>query len=213
MIGMATWSVFIPATVALALVPGPDLALIVSYSMARGVRSGVWCTAGIALAGLLQTALVAFGLGKLMQQAPALAELVRLGGALYLGWLGLGMLRAWKRNTWHGNSAGAAGNESAACLVARGLLNNLLNPKALLFFSLFLPQFVVADNGPATVQIAILGTALSLLVMGINIGIAWLAGSMRRALPRGGRFERHSNGVLGVVFLGLAARLAWMESR
>ena len=98
MIGMATWSVFIPATVALALVPGPDLALIVSYSMVRGVRSGVWCTVGIALAGLLQTTLVAFGLGRLMQQAPALAELVRLGGALYLGWLGFGMLRAWKRN-------------------------------------------------------------------------------------------------------------------
>jgi threonine/homoserine/homoserine lactone efflux protein len=78
MLDSATLAVFLPAVLVLAVVPGPDLALIVSHALARGARAGVWCTVGIALAGFVQTALVALGLGHVLQRMPALAELVRL---------------------------------------------------------------------------------------------------------------------------------------
>lgn len=83
---------FLLAVFVLAVVPGPDLALIVSHALARGVRAGVWCSVGIAVAGFLQTALVALGLGHLMQHMPVIAEAVRLVGAAYLLWIGIGLL-------------------------------------------------------------------------------------------------------------------------
>ena len=85
--------VFLLAVLVLAVVPGPDLALIVSHALARGVRAGVWCCVGIAVAGFVQTALVALGLGHLMQRMPADAEAVRWVGAAYLLWIGIVLLR------------------------------------------------------------------------------------------------------------------------
>src|SRR6185503_7750241 len=82
---------------ALAVVPGPDLAWIVSHALARGVRAGVWCSVGIAVAGFLQTTLVALGLGHLMQRMPVIADAVRLVGAAYLLWIGLGLLMKARR--------------------------------------------------------------------------------------------------------------------
>jgi len=74
--------VFLLAVLALAMIPGLDLALIVSHALARGVRAGVWCSVGIAVAGVLQTGLVAFGLGQLMQPMPVIETSV--------GWLSRG---------------------------------------------------------------------------------------------------------------------------
>src|SRR5215468_11812785 len=88
---------FLLAVLALAIVPGPDLALIVSHALARGVRAGVWCSVGIAVAGFVQTALVALGLGHLMQHMPVVAEAVRLVGAAYLLWIGIGLLTRARR--------------------------------------------------------------------------------------------------------------------
>jgi len=80
MLDFSVLPIFLLAVLALAIVPGPDLALIVSHALARGVRAGVWCSVGIAVAGVLQTALVAFGLGQLMQRMPVIADAVRLVG-------------------------------------------------------------------------------------------------------------------------------------
>src|SRR5262249_58836404 len=73
-------------------VSGPGLGLIGSHALGRGVGAGVWCCVGIAVAGFLQTALVALGLGHLMQHMPVIAEAVRLVGAAYLLWIGIGLL-------------------------------------------------------------------------------------------------------------------------
>ena len=97
MLDPAVLPVFFLAVLALAVAPGPDLTLIVSHALARGARAGVWCSVGIALAGFLQTALVAFGLGHLMQRMPVIADGVRLVGAAYLLWIGIGLLRKARR--------------------------------------------------------------------------------------------------------------------
>ncbi|GAA6151614.1 hypothetical protein NBRC116587_10330 [Pseudoteredinibacter isoporae] len=94
---------------------------------------------GIFVAGLLQTILVAFGLGKLMQAMPAVAWAIKAAGALYLAWLGLGLLKAWFRTSKTATQSPISKTLSHRQLLYRGLLNNLLNPKALLFFSMFLP--------------------------------------------------------------------------
>ena len=99
--------------------------------------------------------------------------------------------------------------ETAYGWLSRALINNLLNPKALLFFSLFLPQFATARGGAMPAEIALLGVILSLVVMAVNLGVAWAASSVRRAFTPGGRVDHLSTGVLGLVFVGLALRVVF----
>ena len=206
--------IFLLAVLALAIAPGPDLALIVSHALARGARAGVWCSVGIAVAGFLQTALVALGLGHLMQQMPVIADAVRLVGAAYLLWIGIRLLTKVRRGS-EGvcEMPRAIDRETPYGWLWRGLVNNLLNPKALLFFSLFLPQFATAQAEKAPLQIALLGVILTVTVMMVNVGVAWGAGSVRRAFNPSGRFERIATGVLGLVFVGLALRMVFQEAR
>jgi threonine/homoserine/homoserine lactone efflux protein len=169
---------------------------------------------GIAVAGFLQTALVAFGLGHFMQRMPAIADAVRLVGAAYLMWIGIGMLvKARRRSEEASETRTASGRETSYGWLSRGLINNLLNPKALLFFSLFLPQFVTAQGDEVPLQIALLGGLLTVIVMAVNVGVAWAAGSLRRAFKPGGTFDHVGTGVLGLVFVGLALRMLYQEVR
>ena len=181
--------------------------------------AGTMVSIGVLLAGVVQTSLVAFGLGELMMAMPIIALGVKLVGAAYLTYIGIKMLIAWYKSVSHyeqnqGIQARAEGSSKATklsslSLINKGLLNNLLNPKALLFFSLFLPQFT--HEGPdLTTQILMLGLILSLFVFVIN-----LAFSFSFAFSQLGRFlgkkltlGQHINGVLGVIFIGLAVRLA-----
>jgi len=206
--------VFLLAVLALAVIPGPDLALIVSHALARGVRAGVWCSVGIAVAGFLQTALVALGLGHLMQRMPVIADAVRLVGAGYLLWIGIGLLTKPRHlSEVAAEAQRAIDRETPYGWLWRGLVNNLLNPKALLFFSLFLPQFATAQAEEVPLQIAMLGVILTVTVMMVNVGVAWGAGSLRRAFNPSGRFEHIATGVLGLVFVGLALRMIFQEAR
>jgi threonine/homoserine/homoserine lactone efflux protein len=205
---------FLLAVLVLAVVPGPDLALIVSHALARGVRAGVWCSVGIAVAGFLQTALVALGLGHLMQHMPAIAEAVRLVGAAYLLWIGIGLLiRARPGGEGASEARRAIDGETPYGWARRGLINNLLNPKALLFFSLFLPQFATAPTAEVPLQIALLGAILTVVVMAVNVGVAWGAGSVRRAFKPSRKFDNLSTGGLGIVFVALALRMGFQEIR
>jgi len=205
---------FLLAVFVLAVVPGPDLALIVSHALARGVRAAVWCAVGIAMAGFLQTALVALGLGHLMQHMPVIAEAVRLVGAAYLLWIGIGLLiRARHGGEGVSEARRVIDGETPYSWVRRGLINNLLNPKALLFFSLFLPQFATAPAAEVPVQIALLGAILTVIVMTVNVGVAWGAGSVRRAFNPSRKFDNLATGGLGIVFVALALRMGFQEIR
>lgn len=205
--------IFLLAVLALAVAPGPDLALIVSHALARGARAGVWCSVGIAAAGLVQTALVAFGLGQVLQRMPAVADAVRLAGAAYLLWIGLRMLLRRRRAGQEASEPQRIDRETSSGWLVRGLVNNLLNPKALLFFGLFLPQFVTTHGAEVPLQIALLGVILTVVVMAVNVAVAWAAGSLRRAFATGGRVDQLGTRALGAVLVGLACRMMFQEAR
>lgn len=212
MIDYAALPVFLTAVAALLIVPGPDFFLITSQSVSHGARYGAACAVGIFLAGVLQTLLVAMGLGQVMETWPMAAMGVRLVGAAYLAFLGIRMLLAWHQqpHTPSGNTAVA--RQSPRVLLMVGLANNLLNPKALLFFSVFIPQFVDTSLGSSSSQIAIWGGLLSLLALAYNLVVCLLF-SAARALPLNlSPVQRHGQGVLGLLFLVLAVRLSWSKS-
>jgi threonine/homoserine/homoserine lactone efflux protein len=207
---LSTLIVFMGAVTALLIVPGPDFVLVSAQAASRGIRSGVACALGIAAASLIQTALVAGGLGRIMETWPTVAESIRLAGAVYLAILGFGLLRSWWRHR-HGSAGMAIGDaqdRSLRALFTAGLINNLLNPKALIFFSVFIPQFVDPARGAAAVQMALLGLLLTVIGLVYNLSVAAVFGQFKRTRFRDGVLARHGDGVIGALFLLLAGRLA-----
>ncbi|WP_374350667.1 LysE family translocator [Chitinimonas sp.] len=199
---------FFSAVFALLIIPGPDMLLISAQSISRGARFGVACSFGVLLAGLVQTALISLGLGKLMEAWPMLATAIRLCGAVYMGWLGMKSLRDWLAHRQHALDQVQANPSSMRRLVLVGLANNLLNPKALLFFSLFLPQFVNPALGSSAMQLLMLGLMLSLIAFAFNVLLSLLAATVRVFNIESAALQRHGNGLLGLVFVLLAGRLA-----
>lgn len=208
MIDLSSLPVFLVAVAALLVVPGPDFVLISSQSVSRGARFGVACSLGIFVAGIVQTILVAAGLGKVMETWPLVATVVRLAGAAYLAYLGTKLLLVWYRRRAIPEHSAPAATQSVAALLVVGLMNNLLNPKALLFFSLFIPQFVDPSMGSPSAQIAIWGGLLSLLALTYNVLLSLLFSAVRSWRIDVPRLQKHGQGVLGVLFLLLAARLS-----
>jgi threonine/homoserine/homoserine lactone efflux protein len=209
-IDTAILPLFLSAVIALVLVPGPDFLLITTQATSRGLKYALACALGIALAGVLQTALVALGLGKLMETWPVVANLVRLAGAMYLAALGVSLLRAWwlKRLTVDIALAPKPLERSTLSLFFAGLVSNLLNPKALLFFSVFIPQFVNPSIGSSSIQIAILGVLLTLIALLYNLALSIVFAQFRHLRISRGAVARHGEGLVGVLFLFLAGRLA-----
>ena len=212
MLDVHTLPLFLSAVFALLIVPGPDLLLISAQSVQRGARCGIACSVGVMLAGLLQTLLVSLGLGHAMESWPALATAIRWIGAAYLAYLGCRLLWAWRAGA---DAAGPAAARAAVAapslrsLVLIGLANNLLNPKALLFFALFLPQFTSSALGSQPLQLATLGLLLSFIAFGFNVLASFAFASLRSLRIDSPRLQRHGNGLVGALFMLLASRLAF----
>ncbi|MFK7804515.1 MAG: LysE family translocator [Anaerolineae bacterium] len=207
MIDVSILPLFFTAIFFLVISPGPDLVLISTYSSTKGFQSGLMLSVGIFIAGVVQTLLVAFGFGQLMQVMPAFAYGVKIVGAVYLAWIGLKMLRSWYVDRQQAADLAQTEPLTDLNLVSKGLLNNLFNPKALLFFSLFLSQFTTI-NGSITAQIVVLGLILSTFAFTFNMMFAFAFAKLGSVI--GDRFNvgRHIDGILGLIFLGLATRLA-----
>ena len=207
MIDLAVLPLFFTAIFFLVISPGPDMVLITAYASTKGFRFGLLISLGVFVAGVIQTLLVAFGLGQLMQSIPSFAYAIKLVGALYLAWLGYKMLKSWFRNKQVPEARGKTVKLSCFDLICKGLFSNLLNPKALIFFSLFLPQFTTGSS-ELPMQILVLGMLLSCLALLGNICFALIFSKLGKVMGNKLKPGRHIDGLLGLIFVGLATRLA-----
>lgn len=188
------------------LLPGPDMILLLETGAARGRRHAVAVAAGLALARAIHVTLAALGLAALYRAAPWTFDLVRWAGAGYLVWLGVQILRSGPLDV----AAGGAPARRSPYLgsVRRGLLTNLLNPKALLFCSVLLPQFVSAGTGSLAAQFALLGAILVGTGLGFDLAYAATGASLGRRIARSPRLERLQRGAFAGLLIGFAVRLA-----
>ena len=166
MIDLAILPIYLTAVVALLLLPGPDMLLIASSSMSYGRKVGVFASLGNATSGTILTVLAAMS-------PIALKALNVLGGA-YLLKMGWDCLR-----TEQGNAPELSDNSAAKTYYQRALISNLLNPKALIFFVMFLPQ-LVSTNIEATSgeQMLMLGLLLNVLGLTFNFLLVALVGTV-----------------------------------
>lgn len=196
---LSTWLLYLVAALGLSVTPGPNSLLVLTHGALHGHRRTLFTAAGGALGFTALIALSMLGIGALLQaSAGALAALKVLGG-LYLVWLGV---QIWRAPPVHLQAAGAAAPVRGGELFRQGLLTALSNPKALLFYGAFLPQFI----DPARdlfAQFAVMAGTFVAVEFVFEWGLALLAHRIRPALERSGRrFNRACGGLF--VAMGLA---------
>ena len=195
---------FFGISLLLGLTPGPDNVFVLLQSAMRGPRAGMIVVFGLCSGLLVHTAVVAVGLGALLAASKIAFTILKIAGALYLAYLAWRAFRApvGVVNTDSSESIGTGH------MYRRGVLMNLTNPKVIIFFIAFLPQFVVADRGPISLQITLLGIIFIAATLIVFSAIAYFSGVFGQLLLRSARAQRSLNWFAGVVFLGLAVKLA-----
>ncbi len=198
-------SAFLVAAVLVTLAPGPDNLMVLSLSMARGRRAGVAFGLGCAAGCLNHTLLAALGVSALIAASTTAFTALRVAGGLYLVWLGFQAIRHARAQTQP--SQHAVPEDSPGRLFVKGLVANAINPKVILFFLAFLPQFVDTARGHAGWQIVQLGLVFTLGTVVIFGAIGWFAGRLGERLMRHPGVGAWLDRIAGGIFVALGLRL------
>lgn len=195
---------FLGASLALCLAPGPDNLFVLAQSSQHGARAGLLVTLGLCSGLVVHTALVALGVAVIFQTSPLAFTALKFMGAGYLLYLAMQSIKA------AGEPASAAPVGSSK-LYARGVIMNLTNPKIAIFFLAFLPQFTDPSLGNVSAQILLLGAVFIAATLCVFGSVALLSGMLSSWLRESQRAQKILNYVASIVFVGLAVRLVLVE--
>lgn len=181
---------FTIAAAVLAVAPGPDNLFVLLQSAMYGARAGIFVTLGLCVGVFIQTLLAAFGVAAVVAASPTLLMIIQFAGAAYLLYL------AW--GAWNAPVGGESGETSKKYprltnfqLWRRGILMNITNPKVLIFFLAFFPQFIIkgSTESQVMVQMLIMGMTFLVCTLVVFSAIAWCAGTLADRLPAAQRFR------------------------
>lgn len=196
---------FLGASVLVTLAPGPDNLMVLSLSLSRGRPAGLGFGIGCALGCLTHTVWAALGIGALVLASAAAFTALKLAGAAYLIWLGV---NAWRQAGPARLAEVAGGATELTTYLRRGFIANAVNPKVVLFFVAFLPQFADPARGPLWTQMLALGLLFAVQTALIFGAVALFAGRIGARLQRQPRLATWLDRCAGLIFIGLALRLA-----
>ncbi|MGE8445394.1 MAG: LysE family translocator [Comamonas sp.] len=206
---------FFGVAVLLALSPGPDNLFVLMQSIQRGWRVGIAVVVGLCLGVVVHTTAVALGLAAVFAASSIAFTVLKWCGAAYLAYLAWGAWRAPVAADASAGGAAASGSGRAdiagtdlLVMVRRGVVMNLTNPKVLIFFLAFLPQFADPAIGPVGPQIFVFGAVFILAAFLVFGAIALFSGVFGNLLLRSPRAQFWLNKITAVVFVGLAVKLA-----
>lgn len=193
---------FTVAAVLLALTPGPSVLFVVGRSIARGRRVGVLSALCADAGVIVLVLLIAFGVGAIISASEVAYWALKIGGALYLMFLGVQAIRHRRRDTDDQRRDRA----SHLGIALQSFTVGITNPKTLAFLTAILPQFAVPSAGPMPLQILVFGAVYCLIVMTVDVAWALASGSARDWFAKSPRRREHlatSGGVLMVVMGGV----------
>jgi homoserine/homoserine lactone efflux protein len=193
------------AVAILVLLPGPIVTLVVANSLSQGSRSGFATVAGASIGNAILLGATAVGLLAFFALLSEIFQVVRWAGALYLIWLGI---RAWRAHGAQGMAVAPAGTRSLGALFLQGFLVAITNPKALVFYIAFLPQFV-DPHLPAAPQLLVMIGTMMIMAFLSDSAYALLAGRARGwfAAPERRRLQSRISGTL-LIGVGCGLLLA-----
>jgi threonine/homoserine/homoserine lactone efflux protein len=202
MIDPQTYYLFFLTALVLVLSPGPDMALILSRTLASGRSAGILTLLGTQTGIMLHALLAGLGVSSVILLLPQAFDILKYFGAAYLVFLAVMTWRAPVKMELDGDLK--SGDGTALRYFYQGLVNNLVNPKMIPFFIALFPQFIRTENGAVALQSILLGTTL------VGIAIVWLGalvlliGRIRPALASSAGFLKLVNRLAAFIFVGLA---------
>lgn len=198
---------FLLAAVLITATPGPDNLMVLGMGMSRGRARGVAFGLGCAAGCLSHTLLAVLGVSAMIAASPAAFTVLKWVGGAYLVWLGVQALRhAGSGGTLRTDVPGQA-VQPLRTLFARGMLANAVNPKVVLFFLSFLPQFVVPSQGAVGLQLGVLGMVFTLQAAVLFGLLGCFAGTIGGWLQRRPRAGLWLDRIAGTVFIALGLRM------
>ncbi len=199
MFNLATIGFFSLASIILALTPGPDMLYIATRSMAQGRSAGIVSALGVHSGVLVHTLAAAFGLSAIIVASATAFSIIKYAGAAYLIYLGL--------KTMAGRAETLVVKKTEYSrfrqIYFQGLITNLLNPKVILFFLAFLPQFVDPAMGNIPLQLILLGLLMVIVTLPIDLGVGLAGGTVGKWLNNRMQIQRTSKWVAGALFIAL----------
>lgn len=213
-LGIVNLPLFMLAVFLLNVTPGPDTAYIVGRSVSQGRVAGLMSALGVSGGCCVHVLAVAFGLTALLAASTVAFTVIKVVGAAYLIYLGGRMLLAPpdRDDTLAETAEQAADSRRPRPLKAlfmQGFLTNVLNPKVVLFFLSFFPQFVDPHASHKAAAFLALGAVFIIMSTAWNSLVAWVAASVTRRVAGKPGIKRWLDRVVGTAFIGLGARLAF----
>lgn len=195
---------FIAASVALTLLPGPDILFVLSISISQGKKAGMATASGLCTGLLFHTTAAALGISAIVYESALAFTIVKYAGALYLIYLAFKALK--ESGTFF--SSFEVKETDLPLLYKRGIVMNLLNPKVSLFFLAFLPHFISTGSGNIPVQMIFLGIVFivqALFIFFLVSIFAGLIGSRIMEQPKVGKYVNWAKaGIFSIIGIELA---------
>lgn len=195
---------FLITAVVITASPGPDNLMVLGMGISKGRRQGIAFGLGCGLGCLSHTVLAVIGVSALIAASPTAFTLLKVSGGLYLIWLGINALRS------KGDAkveAVQAEEQSLTKLFFKGVFANAINPKVVLFFLSFLPQFIIQANGNVSGQMAALGITFSLQAAVLFGMLGYFSGAIGQWLNTRPKAGLILDRIAGAVFVALGLRL------
>ncbi|WP_175871650.1 LysE family translocator [Burkholderia sp. BCC0397] len=209
MFGITHFGFFVFAVFLLNITPGPDTAYIVGRSVAQGRGAGLMSAFGISAGCCVHALACAFSLTALLAASATAFTVIKLVGAAYLIYLGVRMIIAKQAAAPSGaEAAQAAAAKPLRQLFMQGFWTNVLNPKVVLFFVSFFPQFVSADSPHKAWAFLTLGAVFVAMSTVWTSLVAWVAGSVTQRFSGKPGVKKWLDRTVGSAFVGLGLRLA-----
>ncbi|MEX3808920.1 LysE family translocator [Paraburkholderia sp. BR13439] len=209
MFGIVHFEFFIVAVFLLNITPGPDTAYIVGRSVAQGRGAGLMSALGISAGCCIHSLACAFGLTALLAASATAFTIVKFVGAIYLIYLGVRLIFTKPAaGAPVGDARASSTPRSLRQLFLQGFWTNVLNPKVVLFFVSFFPQFVATGSEHKTFAFLALGAVFVLMSMVWNSFVAWIAGSVTQRFSGKPTVKRWLDRSVGSAFVGLGIKLA-----
>jgi threonine/homoserine/homoserine lactone efflux protein len=200
----STIALFLLAATALAVVPGPAVAYIVTQSIDQGRRAGVVSALGVASGGLVHVVAATVGLSALIASSATAFTVVKLVGAAYLIVVGIRRILAGDPEETEPRALHAPLRR----IYRQGVIVNVLNPKTALFFLAFLPQFVDPQRGAVWPQVAVLGVIFVSVAVLSDLTYALVSDAIAGRIRRTGTGAKVRRWLTGGVFVALGVTAA-----
>jgi len=201
--------IFITASLALLLLPGPAVLYITARSANQGRVAGFVSVLAIEAANLVQAVAAGLGLSAILLSSALAFDVVKYLGAAYLIYLGIKKLLTKEESS----TGQEVKRESLSQIFWQGFVINILNPKTALFFFAFLPQFVNPEKGNVTIQTLLLGVLFVLLAFITDNIYAFVASSLAERLNANANFQKGQKYFAGLVYIGLGVTTALTGSK